>query len=711
MRCEWSVITPAAPGFHDSTNSGHSTEIAPSAVCGYHRRVTRYASVIPLLLALLPTASLAASRDAPLDTDRVIIKWRSTPASIEARADERASGLAARVGRALAPGHDVGNQISVLHLAARQRGAQLDATLAALRADPTVEFAVPDRRMRIRAYAPTDPLFSQAYVHGSNSYALQWYLTGAQTASIRADTAWDITRGGTTPATSPVVVAVIDTGVRPNHPDLAGKLLPGFDFVSDAAVANDGDGWDTDPSDPGDFISAEDLASGPLSGNHCGAGENNDQPIPSSWHGTRVAGLIGAGTDNGLGMAGVGFNIRVLPVRALGKCGGYQSDVLAAMYWAAGFGTRAGWQPPVAVIRDAGLWRDNPNQHPAQVINMSLGSIGTCDEVYRLVVQEITSIGVLIVVSAGNEGDAVDSPANCPGALGVTGLRHAGTKVGYSNLGPEVGIAAPAGNCLLSGANDPCLFALTTTTNTGTTTPADDGYSTPFTPTYGTSFSSPLAAATAGLMKAVNPALTPQLLVSRIRATARAFPTSSTTSTTVCTVPTANSAPQNAECICTTETCGAGMLDAAGAVADAQRPVALVQAMGSIRVGSTLMLDGSASAASTGRSIATQSWTVDGVDGGAATPTISNSGQLVASIAAPTQGSITLRLTITDNLGASDAARLTIAANGDIASEAPPPAGGVSRGGGAVDLLLLALCLLLFTQRLRTRGLAAGPLK
>lgn len=673
--------------------------------------MTRYASALPvLLLALLPPLVPAAARDAPADAERVIIKWRSTPAAIEARADERARGLAARVGRALTPGREVGNQISVLHLASRQRGAQLEATLAALRADPTVEFAVPDRRMRIRAYAPTDPLFSQAYVHDGNDYALQWYLTGAQPSSIRADAAWDISRGGTTATTSPVVVAVIDTGVRLNHPDLAGKLLPGFDFVSDAAVGNDGDGWDTDPSDPGDFISAEDLASGPLSGHDCGAGDNHDQPIPSSWHGTRVAGLLGAGTDNGLGMAGAGFNIRLLPVRALGKCGGFQSDVLAAMYWAAGFGARPGWQPPVAVIRDAGLWRDNPNQHPAQIINMSLGAVGACDEVYKLVVQEITSVGVLIVVSAGNEGDAVDSPANCPGALGVAGIRHAGTKVGYSNLGPELSIAAPAGNCVLSGANDPCLFALTTTSNSGATTPAEDDYSTPFTPTYGTSFSSPLAAATAGLMKSVNPALTPQLLVSRIKATARPFPTTSSTTTEVCVVPTANTAPQNAECICTTQVCGAGMLDAAGAVADALRPAALAQVIGAVRIGSTLTLDGSASAAAVGRSIASQSWTVEATAGGATAPTIANAGQLVASMAPPTQGSVTLRLTITDDLGASDSTRLTIAADGGITAETPPPADGVSRGGGGMDLWLLALFVLLFAQRQRRRA-AVQPLR
>jgi serine protease len=212
-------------------------------------------------------------------------------------------------------------------------------------------------------------------------------------------------------------------------------------------------------------------------------------------------------------------------------------------------------------------------------------------------------------------------------------------------------------------------------------------------------------------MKAVNPALTPQLLVSRIRATARAFPTTSATTTTQCMVPTTDSAPQNIECICTTGTCGAGMLDAAGAVAEAQRPAALAQVIGTVRVGSTLTLDGSASAAATGRSITTHSWTVESTSGGAAAPTIVNAAQLVASIAAPSQGSVTVRMTITDNLGTSDFTRLTIAADGGITSAAPPPQDGVSRGGGSVDLWLLALCALLFAHRLRARGFAPAPLK
>ncbi len=120
------------------------------------------------------------------------------------------------------------------------------------------------------------------------------------------------------------------------------------------------------------------------------------------------------------------------------------------------------------------------NPTPAQIINMSLGGTGPCSSMYATAVQDITAHGVLIVVSAGNEGAAVDSPANCAGALGVAGLRHIGTKVGYSNLGSEVGIAAPAGNCVNITPGSPCLFSLDTTTNDGLTTPGGSTYTNQF---------------------------------------------------------------------------------------------------------------------------------------------------------------------------------------------------------------------------------------
>ena len=149
------------------------------------------------------------------------------------------------------------------------------------------------------------------------------------------------------------MVAVVDTGVRYEHPDLlevavGGTLLAGYDMTSDPAVANDGDGRDADASDPGDWVTQADLVQrdGPFL--RCTI------PERSSWHGTQVSGLIAAITQNGIGMAGAAPGVRVLPVRVLGKCGGHDSDIIAGMRWAAGLSVpgvpanplpRAGDQP------------------------------------------------------------------------------------------------------------------------------------------------------------------------------------------------------------------------------------------------------------------------------------------------------------------------------------------------------------------------------
>ena len=518
--------------------------------------------------------------------------------------------------------------------------ADSDATLQALRDQPDVEYVVMDRRRHALA-VPSDTLYGTQ----------QWYLQNTQPAAIAANIAWDTTTGS-----NGTVVAVLDTGIRFDHPDLqraeqGGKVLPGYDFVSaesggGALTANDGDGWDGDPSDPGDWIDTGDKAKSLFA--DCDISD-------SSWHGTRVAGLIAAASNNGTGIAGTSWNTYILPVRVLGKCGGYDSDILIAMRWAAG-------------IHISGV-PDNP--YPAKIINMSLGSVGSCTSAYRNTIAELTQLGVLVVISAGNEGGPVDEPANCPGALAVAGLRHVGTKVGYSSLGPEVSIAAPAGNCFnLSGA---CLYSLVSTTDSGTTTPASGTYTDQFNnANLGTSFSAPLAAGVAALMHAANAKLSATQLRQRLQEGSSAFPNNASLSN--CRVPTGPNDIQLNECNCTTNTCGTGMLYAPGAVTAAQRPIATIAAPTSVAAGALIALDGSGSSAACGRTIAGFGWSVVAANG-ISSPAISNADQSIASVAAPTSGSFTLRLTVTDDTGATDSATIQVFSNTAISS-ATPTSGG-----------------------------------
>jgi serine protease len=649
--------------------------------------ISRTHSLRLCALLVLGLASFAhyASAATQEPVDRVIIKWRTAPSDFESEARETRH-IAERTGQVISQSRRIGGRLSVLQLDHARSGQELASTLSALRADPNIELVEPDRRVHAHAFAPSDPLFGG-----------QWYLQGAQPAAIRADSAWDVTHGGASAATSTVVVAVLDTGVRFEHPDLRrtsdanGKLLSGYDFVSGDtntlfATANDGNGWDNDPSDPGDYLTATDLANAPFKGKDCvPAGATHSD---STWHGTRTSGMIAADTNNALGIAGTGFNVRILPVRVLGKCGGFDSDVIAGMYWAAGMSI------PATFLQNQSV-PANPN--PAQVINMSLGGTGPCSSVYTTAVQDITTHGTLIVVSAGNEGAAVDSPGNCTGALAVAGLRHIGTKVGYSNLGSEIGIAAPAGNCVNITAGSPCLFSLDTTTNDGVNQPGGSTYTNQLNANVGTSFASPLVAGAAGLMKAVNPALTPASLIARMKSSARTFPTTSDNAGILaCVSPSANPL-QDTECICNTSVCGAGMLDTGAAVVAAQLPIALAKVVGTVGVGRMLTLDGSASAASLGRTLTSYSWTVVATIGGASTPSIQSPTNAVAQVLSPDTGSYTIRLTITDSVGATDRVDLTVdAAPGGGTS--PPPAAGKS-GGGATDLAFLSMLVLLALAR------------
>ena len=540
-------------------------------------RRTRHSLVLlcTALLASIPMQIRAQTIGTVLTDDpaRVIVKLKADSSllreqvlSTTAYEIGRAQALGQRLGLAMSAGSMVADRTQVV-FASGITSAEL-AQLLALESD--VEYAVPDQR-RHHFVAPNDPLYPDG-VGGNGPAVGQWYLrapTGAVQSSINVEPAWGVTTGSPS-----VVVAVLDTGVRFDHPDLlavaaGGNLLPGYDMISDAAEANDGDGRDPDPSDPGDWLTQAEISQrgGPFF--QCSTG-----PESSSWHGTQTAGLIAALTNNGIGMASVGRTVRVLPVRVLGKCGGFDSDIIAGMRWAAGMTV-----PGVPA---------NPNR--AQVINMSLGGEGACSAAYQDAVTAINAAGTVIVAAAGNSaGHAVGVPANCAGVIAVAGLRHVGTKVGFSDLGPEIAISAPGGNCVNITAGAPCLYPILTTSNSGATSPVAPIYTDSFNTSLGTSFSAPLVAGTVALMLSVQPALTPFQVRLVLEATARPFPITSSDNTggTViqCTAPQFNSIGNpvdQLECLCTIDTCGAGMLDAGAAVLGASNGTAAagVQAQG-----------------------------------------------------------------------------------------------------------------------------------
>ena len=530
---------------------------------------TRPLTSFALLTLLLFAASLpirAQTADTGDATARVIVKYKSDSSllrkqalSVSSQHAAQAEALGARVRIALTAGAGVAERAHVL-FATGMSSEQLAARLAS---ESDVEYAVPDRRRHLAA-APNDPLYlAGPPIVGSKGGPVvgQWYLrapSGEVQSSLNVEAAWSVTIGNPN-----IVVAVIDTGVRFDHSDLksvvaGGNLLPGYDMISDVGTANDGSGRDADASDPGDWITQAEISQKTSPFYQCATSPEN-----SSWHGTQTSGLIGALTNNGIGMASVGRNVRVLPVRVLGKCGGFDSDIIAGMRWAVGLSV-----PGVP---------NNPN--PARVLNLSLGGDGACTAAYIDAVAQINAAGAVVVAAAGNStGHAAIEPANCPGVIGVTGLRHVGTKVGFSDMGPEVSISAPGGNCVNTTAGLPCLYPILTTTNSGLTTPISDAaggsiYTDAFNFSLGTSFSAPLVAGTAALMLSIQPNLTPAQVRVLMQATARAFPTTGGdngdgTPVLQCVAPQPPGAVQvdQAQCYCTTSTCGAGMLDAGAAV-------------------------------------------------------------------------------------------------------------------------------------------------
>jgi serine protease len=612
---------------------------------------------------------------------RVIVKFKADSSAMRAlsaasgstAAPQQAQALSQRLGLALSDGLAMDARRQVVK-ATGLSSADLAARLSAL---PDVEYAVPDGRRRALA-APNDTLYAGGA--SISPVAGQWYLrapTSSVVSAINAEGAWAVTTGS-----SSVVVAVLDTGIRPEHPDLAAKLLPGYDFISDSATANDGNGRDADPTDPGDWITSAEDASGTFAG--CGAED-------SSWHGTQTAGLVGAATNNGTGMASAGRDVKVLPVRVLGKCGGDDSDIIAAMRWAAGLAV-------------SGV---PTNANPAKVLSLSLGGEGTCSQAYKDVMTELTTAGVVVVAAAGNDGLAINVPANCPGVVAVAGVRHSGTKVGFSSLGPEATIAAPAGNCV--NASGACLYPILTTSNTGTTAAVASTYTDGNNNlSLGTSFSTPLVSGTLGLMFSANGTLTPAQAISALKSTARAFPSSGAdTGVAACKAPSATA--QSSECYCTTSTCGAGLLDASAAVNAVAQLVARISAGStSTTAGSSVTFDGSGSTSSAGHTVTGYQWAL--TSGSSIASFSSATNAATATVATSGTGSFTVSLTVTDDAArqATSAVSVSVAASGSSSGSDPTAtsSGSSDSGGGALGWawlagLLAAVLVLQLQQRIR----------
>lgn len=489
------------------------------------------APVQNLIVRLKPTAE--ATREAPQ------------------AARERMRAVAGAAGVAMADERLVGTRHHLLRLPAAQSGEALDATMRRLRLHPDVSDVEPDVRIK-RLAVPNDPGYASQ----------QWNLqSSTQYASaINMPAAWDISIGR-----PQGVVAVLDVGVRLNHPDLAGKLLPGYDFVSEVEYSNDGNGRDADPNDPGDWVSNADKQS-PLFST-CDVED-------SSWHGTFIAGQIAAATNNSQGVAGIDWQGKILPVRIAGKCGALLSDLLDGMRWAAGLSVQGA---PV-------------NNNPARILNLSFGGDAACSPSYQDVIDEIGEAGALLVVAAGNGASTLKRPADCRGVLAVGAVQDDGRKTSYSDYGAGMGLMAPG------GTDARLLYSLD---NTGRTVPLADTYGWK----KGTSFSSPQAAGVAALMLAQNPALTPAQLVLRMQDVTRphvrvaGYPSCSVSGSVACN--------------CDTTTCGPGLLDARASVLAAtspQFPVAAIAAVPQVQAGTRVVLNGSAQAGAGGGALRYQ-WT------------------------------------------------------------------------------------------------------
>lgn len=475
---------------------------------------------MPSAFAAGQTAVIGESRiaqppaSAQLAGARLIVKYRAgtlerssntAKTRVVQSAAARMGGTTTKAGRGamLSATHvrQLGVGADLLRLSQTLDARALDALVREISADPSVEYAQVDTRDYalvnrrtatdvVPQFVPNDPFFGQ----------YQWNFTHP-VGGVNAPAAWDVSTG------EGIVVAVLDTGILPEHPDMiAGQLLSGYDFITDPFVSR----RPTAERVPG----ALDYGDwNPV------VGECYTTPVPSpisdsSWHGTHVAGTVAQTTNNALGAAGLAYGAKVLPLRVLGRCGGYGSDIADAIVWASG-GTVPGMPA---------------NENPAEVINLSLGGGAACDAAYQNAIDIATGNGSLVVVAAGNSNSEVANfrPASCNNVVAVGATRITGGRASYSNFGALIDLSAPGGG----GSQDPGNggwdgFIIQAGSNAPTTPDSGEYLYSGFT---GTSMASPHVAAVAALVQSALSAadlepLTPAALETLLKQSARPFPT------------------------------------------------------------------------------------------------------------------------------------------------------------------------------------------
>ncbi len=430
--------------------------------------------------------------------------------------------------------------------------ADTAALAATLRRDRRLAHVLEPRRETLTK-TPNDTLYATE----------QWWLGPLATGSLGVPgmpAAWDRSTGAPVSGLPPVV-AVLDSGYT-NHPELDSRWVnAGYDFVGSTDYANDGNGRDADAADPGDRLTAAEIAANPALWDGCEPRER------SSWHGTVMAGQIGAVSDNRAGVAGLhwAMDARILPVRVAGKCGAAVGDVVDGLRWAAG-------------LRVTGV-PDNTN--PARVIVVGVAGFEPCDaaspdvnvaaaaQLYIDTLAAVRATGAIVIAAAGNQRAIVGRPASCAGAFAVTSVNRQGFKAIYANYGSQIALATVGGDAAADRDCDDLLAdtGLVSTGNDGAGPVGNFAYAAGS----GTSFAAPVVAGVAALMWSVNPALSVAQVEAGLRQTARPH-----VQVPILQACSASSGNKGGRCQCTTGICGAGLLDADQALAYAAAPTGYV---------------------------------------------------------------------------------------------------------------------------------------